>query len=141
MHTVHILSHAFIKQNNLTITKGRKFYDVYKCSYCGLEGKRFGLTNEISVTRNKVSCTYYKNYLKKQKELEEVEAAQKQAATKIKVIDSYTCQMFGFEFNNVYDRVECPDSEKDNFLDDIWIFSQKRKEPVRLLPGEFEIVL
>lgn len=133
MEEVKITLHQFEKQNLVTISKGRKSYDIYKCKCCGLEGKRASFTDVIQVTRNKVSCTFYKAQIKKAKE-------EKENCDKVKIIDHYPCHSFGLVYGNIYDRVECPVSEKEKYNNDIWVYSEKRKEPIRLLSGEYEIV-
>lgn len=133
MENIKITSHQFTKQNNITISRGRKSYDIYKCQCCGLEGKRYGLTEEITVVRNKVSCSFYKNKLAKDKE-------DYDNSTKVKITDRYPCISFGLEYGAIYDRVECPEEEKEKFANDIWVYSEKRKEPIRLLEGEYKII-
>ena len=129
MESISILSHDFEKQNNITIRRGNQLYDIYRCRCCGLTGKRMGLAGEISVSGNKVSCRRYKSFVQKNKEAE-----------KVKITHPYPCDQFGFELYKVYDRIPCPENMRDKYADDVWVFSENRKEPVRLLEGEFRLL-
>lgn len=40
-------SHKWEKQNLVTIRRGGKNYDVYRCSCCGITGKRYGLSENV----------------------------------------------------------------------------------------------
>jgi hypothetical protein len=113
---IHICTHDFEKQNTVTIIRGKKCYDKVKCKYCGLEGIRYGLSEFISVKYNK-KCT-------------------RPVSKKIKVISAYVCNAFEFSMNKIYEIIECP-VEHSQYKKDVWIYSDERKEPVRLLPGEF----
>lgn len=35
------LSHCWERQNFITIRSGGKIFDIYKCKYCGITGKRY----------------------------------------------------------------------------------------------------
>lgn len=35
------LSHCWERQNLITIRYGGKIFDIYKCKYCGITGKRY----------------------------------------------------------------------------------------------------
>lgn len=39
-----VIKHDWQKQNMITVAKGSRFYDVYKCGICGVTGKRYGLS-------------------------------------------------------------------------------------------------
>ena len=114
---IGITTHDFVKQNMVTIMRGKKAYDKVKCRICGLEGIRYGLSDNISVKRDK-KCT-------------------KRLSRRVEVISQYVCDNFGFERGKIYDRIDCPDECKDKYLDGFWVYSDARKEPVRLLHGEF----
>ncbi len=117
---IYINTHEFEKQNTVTIFRGKKAYDRVKCKVCGLEGIRNGLLNMISVKRDK-KCAV------KQRQL-------------VQVISKYAQSEFGFYASKYYNRVECPDSEKARFANDVWIFSDTRNKPVRLLAGEYILI-
>lgn len=114
---IHIATHNFVKQNAITIIRGKKVYDKVKCTICGLEGIRYGLSDLIVVKHDK-KCV-------------------KKLGKKVKINNQYVCDNFGFEMGKIYDRVDCPDEQKDKYSDDFWVYSCERKEPVRLLAGEF----
>ena len=52
--------HEWDKTNLVTIIKGRFSYDTYKCSICGITGKRFGLNNYV-IRDDKYNHTKYEN--------------------------------------------------------------------------------
>ncbi len=113
-------THEFIKQNLSTIIRGKKVYDKVKCKLCGLEGIRYSLSNIVNVKYDK-KCP-------------------KKASKKVQIISRYVCNNFGFEYGKIYERCECPDKYKEIHKDAIWIYSDERKEPVRLLSGEFNLL-
>lgn len=39
-----VIKHGWEKQNAVTIMRGNRSYDAYKCSICGVTGKRYGLS-------------------------------------------------------------------------------------------------
>jgi len=118
---VNISSHKFIKTNHITIVRGKKVYDKVKCSNCGLEGIRYGLSNEIHVKYDKHCST--------------------PRIEQIIVISDYVCASFGFEKGKVYNRVECPAEYMDRYSKSMWIYSNERKEPVRILPDEYLVAI
>jgi hypothetical protein len=116
MEQVNITEHNFEKQNLTTIKRGKKLYDKYKCKDCGLEGIRYGLSDLITVKRNK------KCIIKK---------------TKVQIISKYVLVNFGFDSGKTYDIVPCPKEQDEKYKKDVWVYSSERREPVRLLPNEF----
>jgi hypothetical protein len=49
MVDIPITAHVFQKINIVIIIRGKRTYDKYRCSVCGFEGKRYGLSELISV--------------------------------------------------------------------------------------------
>lgn len=47
---------------------------------------------------------------------------------------------FGFKVGEIIETIKCPDEYKEKFGDDIWVYSEKRQEPVRLLFKEYNII-
>lgn len=129
MVNVPIDSHDFVKKNLYTLFKGKRPYDVYKCKCCGLEGRRYGISEDVTVKRDKILCAYAKGLRDKAKICQQVI-----------VTDEYPCNAFGLMPGIEYDRVPCPKDQMDKFSEDVWVFSETRGEPVRLLSGEFKIV-
>lgn len=39
-----VIKHDWEKQNAVTIMRGNRLYDAYKCNICGVTGKRYGLS-------------------------------------------------------------------------------------------------
>lgn len=52
MKTVSLLSiyHNFSKVNLITIIKGGRSYDILKCSKCSMEGKRYGVSENLTIS-------------------------------------------------------------------------------------------
>lgn len=42
------LEHKWEKQNLVTIRRGGRIYDAYKCTCCGITGKRYGLGDNVT---------------------------------------------------------------------------------------------
>ncbi|MEY4934391.1 MAG: hypothetical protein RIS64_750, partial [Bacteroidota bacterium] len=112
---VHMSKHRFDKVNLITTKKG----DEYKCKDCGCNGFRDGLRPFIMV--------------KKGKDMSFCPKAQYNRPVTVQLNES-VCIQFGFEMNKIYTVVDSPDPKYKN---DVWVFSEQRNEPVRLLDGEF----
>jgi len=117
---IGITTHEFEKQNLVTVFRGKKVYDRVKCRLCGLEGIRYGLESFVSVKYDK--------------------RCKKGVGERVQITSQYVCQQFGFDTGVVYDRCGCPDEYKDRHGRAVWVYSEKRKEPVRLLDGEFVFI-
>ncbi|WAX17082.1 hypothetical protein PF672P2_00067 [Parabacteroides phage PF672P2] len=131
MVNIPIESHDFVKKNLYPVSRGKIVYDIYKCDCCGLEGRRYGTSKEITVKRDKILCAYAKGFRDK---------LTKCHVQQVIITNEYPCVAFGLLAGIEYDRVPCPKDEMDKFAEDVWVFSETRGEPVRLLPGEFKIV-
>ena len=46
-HAYPLAQHDWQKSNLVTIMKGHSSYDTYKCSKCGITGKRYGLGGSV----------------------------------------------------------------------------------------------
>lgn len=46
----------------------------------------------------------------------------------------------GFMPGQIVERIPCPKIHEEEFKEDVWVFSYKRNEPVRLLPHEYKII-
>ena len=120
-------NHKFSKVNLVTQRGRGQMFDTYKCEYCGLTGKRFGIgSNSIHVRKEKI-CTH---------KAEIIPPAKQENLGKVKIVDNYPCNQFGFKLNEIYDRVPCPQEEMEKYSNDVWVYSEQRKEPIRLLPNE-----
>jgi hypothetical protein len=56
---------------------------------------------------------------------------------KVKITDENARWNFGFEEGRIYEVVPSPERK---FEDSVWVFSEERGEPARLLPHEYEYV-
>lgn len=115
-------SHNFQKTNLVTLRDASGMHDTYECSHCGLSGKRYGM-NEFIVVKKIIACTN-KPTIVPQNNLGKV------------IMLHPHVTMFGFELEKEYDRVPCPAEYMDKYSDDIWVYSEKRGEPIRLLSHE-----
>lgn len=119
-------NHDFYKSNLVTQRGKSGTFDVFKCSHCGLEGKRYGLTDMLSVRKAKI-CTK-KPVAPQSGKLGQVRITRVQSAG------------FGLDNLSVHDRVPCPKEYIDRYADDVWVMSPTRNEPVRLFSSEYEKV-
>jgi hypothetical protein len=124
MIDIPITSHDFRKVNAATIIRGGRAYDIYRCEVCGLEGKRYGFSDLISVQRDKLNCSHRKRMM-----------AGKVCINK-KCVQHLKSQ-FGLCAGVEYEVVEPPEDYKGKYPESVWVFSKKRGEPVRLLADEF----
>jgi hypothetical protein len=122
MKTISMDNHDMVKQNLVTTKQG----DSYRCLVCGVEGWRQNVSPIITITEAAFlvaeKCTFLSS--KPPKELP--------AEVKVRV----DMPNFGIEAG-IHKVVPCPDEYKNRYADDVWVWSEGRKEPVRLLPGEY----
>jgi len=115
--------HDFSKSNLFTKSSQKGVYDVYECVHCGLQGKRYGLNDYIKVDKDK-PCT-------KQKD-----------APKEYVFTPYLIQLtqktMGMDKGYKTLSSPCPIDEREKYGDDVWVFSPKRNEVVRLFSEEYK---
>lgn len=119
-------NHDFHKTNLVTQRSKIGTFDTYKCSHCGLEGKRYGLSEMLTVRKAKV-CT------------NKLVAPQSENLGQVR-ITKVQSPGFGLEDLSVHDRVPCPKEYLNKYADDVWVMSPTRKEPVRLISSEYEKV-
>lgn len=127
MIDIPITLHDFQKVNAVTIVRGGYAYDKYRCRVCGLEGKRYSFSETIRVQRDILSCSH----------------RQRMKAGKICIRETHEPNLkpqFGLFAGREYETVEPPEDYKGKYPGSVWVFSKKRREPVRLLPGEFVFV-
>lgn len=117
-HYVSMNDHDFEKQNLVTQKGG---YDVYKCTSCGLLGKRTSIDDTI-VCRSNKKCN------------RPAPATPK----KVVITDNYVIRNFGFEAGVEYETTNCPDEYKGKYDNDVWVYSERRKEPIRLISHEYQ---
>lgn len=122
MRPVSFSNHNFEKQNLVTTTKG----DFYKCSVCGASGYRAGLQAVIMLNQAQfkvaAKCTF---------------KASEDTTPTVKLPKRVllpTMKNIGI-IEGVHDVVQCP-SEYARFKNDVWVYSESRKEAVRVLPYE-----
>lgn len=118
MKDIEMSRHDFKKQNLVGDKHGR---DYYKYSFCTCTGYRKGLLPivQVTVVMSKIAatCTYNPNIKRPKKVLVN------------------TMRYIGI-IEGVHDVVECPEEDKGMYDHDVWIYSEQRKEAVRLLPHE-----
>lgn len=110
--------HRFEKTNLITLRSKGGSYDVYTCKDCGLKGKRYGLNAHIDAPKK--TCKrppQYPEFVK----------------TIAKSVESV-----GLENDTKYETVLAPLGEEK--LSGVWVFSQERQAPVRLLPYEYVVL-
>lgn len=119
-------NHVWVKVNLVTRAelRGRKFYDIFKCKNCGLQGKSFCL-GELEVhgnIKNPESC--------------------RKAPVSVKIRIT-RCTAYGPQFenltnNSIHEIVNPPEDKKEqhpNGKGGVWVMGVG--EPVRVLFGEF----
>lgn len=132
MKTVSLsnLYHNFSKVNLVTIIKGRKNYDILKCSKCGVEGKRFGFSEELTIS-NKYPNSQIQFCTKDPQEI------------KNKFVDKFikitNCIATGNQFQNLkpssIHKIVIPPEDHMNGDRGVWV--QGIGEPVKILFNEY----
>lgn len=113
--------HKWEKQNMVTVFKGRRHYDLMKCSVCGLQGKVYSLGQidiQFRSAKKAFACKGYK------------------APEKIKIT---ICRAAGDHFSNLIPNSEHvviePPHGYTNDGAGVWV--QGVGQPVRVLPEEY----
>lgn len=121
MKTVSMESHDFNKVNLVTLKSGG---DQYQCTVCGCKGIRKDITPTVTLTeleyKKSTKCSYY-----------QLEVHKRKRPNKVLIDDIGTVASCG-----IYDVVDCPVEHRDKYANDVWIISDTRHEPVRILPNE-----
>lgn len=115
-------NHKFEKQNPVTIIKGKKAYDVLKCS-CGISGKRYGFTDTI----------WLDGRISKKK------ANNCPDCIDIKAIEIIQCTAVGKAFENlkpgtIHTVIDAPEGANNN--GGVWVMGEG--EPVKVLHREYK---
>ena len=118
--------HTWEKQNLVTITSGKKPYDIFRCK-CGARGKSYelGMINIDGRTgRKKAKLCPIKS--------------QRSPKGRVRIT---VCTAVGPAFSNltpgsVHELIEPPNDRSDR--SEYWVMGIG--EPVRILPGEFEAI-
>jgi hypothetical protein len=124
--------HDFQKKNLVTISDRTGHYDLYKCSKCGIEGKRYGLGNMLTLT---------KDY--SEKIIKECNGIAPEIPTLYgRKIQITTCYAQGKQFANLipdsfHRVVPAPALYKDD-LKGVWVMGVS--EPVKILNQEFILI-
>ena len=137
MKTIDFLNtpHPFHKINLVTkFDSKRRSYDEYKCEKCGIEGKRFGLSEYITITKN-YSDELINNciYLPKEKKTDEFLG---------KLIRITPCNVNNPQFKNLtpgsIHRIVMPPENYINGDKGVWVMGIG--EPVKVLNQEFNFI-
>lgn len=113
-------NHDFHKTNLVTKKGG---YDEYACK-CGLKGRRYGLTEYITVNR------------KEDKGCPKAVAKEKPRMVRITNFTGVSSEFANLTKGTEHAVVPCPKEQEHKFKNDIWVMGVS--EPVRLLSGEYE---
>jgi len=115
--------HDFEKENLVTTSNG---LDWYVCKKCGLKAWRTGLRNYLEAYSDPGPCKCH-----------ETVTGSSTIGKHVIIKSRYAQVQFGFEPDKVYTSCEGTDPK---YANDIWVYSEARKEPVRLLPQEYYFV-
>lgn len=127
MQTIDIEDHDFRKVNLVSLKNGG---DTYRCALCGCEGWRRPFTRQIEVSEQQFKKGLKCSHVKPQAPVKE--------KTKSVVLEQM--RFVGIEAGT-HEVVECPDEYKSKNYDGVWVYSESRKEPVRILPHEIKAYL
>lgn len=132
MKTVSLLNsyHNFRKVNLVTISKRGRTYDILKCSKCEMEGKRFGVSENLTIL-DKYSNTQIQFCTEDPKQIGD------------KFIDKFVkitnCTASGAQFKNLtpgsIHKIVTPPDKYINGDGGVWV--QGIGEPVKILFNEY----
>jgi hypothetical protein len=126
--------HKFIKQNLMTLSDRAGAYDVMRCEHCRLEGKRRQI-NAVEVD-GRTSDKHLEDCPK-------VPVSSEPIPQRVKITNfqGYSKNFVHLIEGSEHDVVETPSDYKSKFPNSsqtVWVNGVF--EPVRLLPGEFEVI-
>ena len=123
--------HIFVETGVIKPGKKDTFIKrIWECSQCGCIGIQEGFARIIKLQKAYVNVDCPKDSSMIQTLL--------QPRGNVKLTRPFPD--FGFEEGQVYEIVTCPAEYQIKYGSDIWIFSEKRNEPVRLLPREYRMI-
>ena len=119
--------HEWRKQNLVTITKGRKHFDILKCKNCGITGETTSLSTIALKGSYSELTVFYCNV-----------PDNKNASKRIKIT---RCYAIGDRFENLtpdseHDVIEAPEGEHNK--GGVWVAGTT--EPVKVLNDEFNYI-
>ena len=122
-------NHTWEKQNLITLSDKKGFYDLYLCKGCGIKGKRRGVGNDKIEIDGRAKG--------KAKLCPAFEPVESQVGVKVKI---KSCDAHGRQFANltpgsVHELIDVPEGRSK---DEFWV--QGVGEPVRILENEFIFV-
>ena len=123
---LQLTNHTFEKVNLTTIKSKGRLYDLLKCSQCGLTGKRYGISEDITIDGR---ASYSK-----------INSCPKaETSDKIKIIN---CRASGNAFSNItpgsIHEVITPPKGYKQYDKGVWVYGNG--EPVKVLFDEFNIL-
>ena len=133
-----LYNHEWEKVNLVTISRGKKSYDLYKCKKCHIKAKRPSFSDILeikeSVNLNKVKyCTDMKAVDK------ELTGRKIQLLTDFSDFNNKSAR--GFNIGDICVVCDPPEREKNkypNMKESVWIMGVY--EPIRLLSHEFKLL-
>lgn len=130
-------THEFGKQNMVTIRDRAGYHDKYKCELCGLEGKRFGLDDHVTIAGNRKASNDCPNAKPEAK-------PKTPSVTRIRITN---CGALGPQFANLTEGSEhkvvatpkTQQGKNENGDRGYWVLGAEN-EKVLVLHGEYKVV-
>lgn len=123
--------HIFQETGYIKPKKNEHFIKrTWTCSQCGCVGTQEGIPRIIKLKKAYVDVNCPKD--------SSLIQALLQPRGKVRLTRPFPD--FGFEEGQEYEIVSCPPEYQIKYGSEVWIFSQKRNEPVRLLRREYHII-
>lgn len=114
MKKISIMDHDFEKQN---LVSNKDYSDTYKAMCCGISGKRPPFTNDIIITD-----ADFKKHIRCLK-------SRRPSLVEVRNVP-------GIFNSGVYEVIPCPDSDREKYEGDVWIYSTILEKSVRVLREE-----
>ena len=122
MKHVHKSLHDFRKSDTVPLVDDAGSYFFCVCGNCGLTGKQRDNSGFVEIEGSNRPCIMAL------------------PGKKVLATNSPGLQQFGFTPGQELETVPCPPEWDHKYKNAIWVFSPVRKEAVRLIHGEFQIV-
>jgi hypothetical protein len=119
MSTANFEHHRFKKSNLITKIDKKGPYDIYRCETCGVDGKRYGLSNFVQIASKRIPPRCYFP----------------DRPAKVKILDNPNVYQFGLNPGEIHAVLPAP---PDYDPAGIWVHSPSRNEPCRLVRGEYQ---
>jgi len=128
--------HNFEKVNLVGDERGN---DEYRCEDCGLVGIRRNVSPVLALKRPYAKKLKVCDGVKPKFNKKSIRESEESGGSVMIIDGGGNLAQFGFSDGETHQTVPCPKNQNPE-LNGVWVYSDKRGEPVRLLLGEYKVL-